>query len=123
MTGLEALLVAFPTIQAVFLQPVYLPPQEIRLVNVTAYSSSYEETDSTPLITASNKLVRDGFVAVNGYEFGTMVMLPELYPDKVFEIQDRKNRRYDEDWLDIWMNSKQDAKMFGIKRQIKMIVL
>lgn len=123
MTGLEALLVAFPTIQAVFLQPVYLPPQEVRLVNVTAYSSSEDETDSTPQVTASNKRVRDGFVAVNGYKFGTMVMLPELYPDKIFEIQDRKNGRYNEDWLDIWMHTKEDAQMFGIKRQIKMIIL
>ena len=123
MTGLETLFLLIPTIQSAFLQPINLPPQDTRLVTVTAYSSTVDQTDSTPWTTASNKRTQDGFVAINGYRFGTEVMFPDLYPDKVFEVQDRKNRRYSSEWVDIWMNSKRKAKDFGIKKKIKMIVL
>ena len=37
---------------------------------LTAYSSSVDETDDTPFITASGKHVRDGIVATNFLPFG-----------------------------------------------------
>src|SRR3990167_1248447 len=42
-----------------------------RYVTITAYSSTPEETDSTPFITASGTHVRDGVVAANFLPLGT----------------------------------------------------
>ena len=41
---------------------------------VTAYSSTPEETDDTPFVTASGTSVRDGVIATNFLEFGTKNM-------------------------------------------------
>ncbi len=79
---------------------------------VTAYTSSEDETDSTPHITASNQKTRDGIVANNCLSFGTKVKIN----GKIYEVQDRKNSRYDCRWIDIWMNSKEEAIEWGIKR-------
>jgi hypothetical protein len=71
-------------------------------VSVSAYSSSVDETDSTPFITAANTYVRDGIVASNlinpetgrRYAFGTAIKIPHLFGDKIFIIEDRMNSRY-----------------------------
>ncbi|MBI2036999.1 MAG: hypothetical protein HYT14_01400, partial [Candidatus Liptonbacteria bacterium] len=57
-----------------------------RTVTITAYSSTPEETDSTPFITASGTHVRDGVVAANFLPFGTAVKIPELYGDRLFVV-------------------------------------
>ena len=80
---------------------------------ITAYSSTPEETDDTPFITASGERVRDGIVAANFLPFGTEVRIPELFGDKVFVVKDRMHRRKT-NFVDIWMPSKQLAKEFGI---------
>jgi len=82
---------------------------------VTAYSSTPEETDDTPFITASGSTVRDGIVATNLLPFGTKVQIPEYFGDKVFVVEDRMHRRKTEN-IDIWMPTKQDALRFGITR-------
>ena len=87
---------------------------------ITAYSSSVDETDSTPFITASGSRTRDGVVATNILPFGTKVKIPELFGDKVFTVEDRMNRRYTER-LDIWFPSKYEAKKFG--KQLAQIVI
>jgi len=90
-------------------------------VLTTAYSSTFDQTDSTPFITASGTKVRDGVVACNFLKFGTRVRFPELYGDKVFVVEDRMARKNDHK-IDIWFASRDQAKQFGIK-QIKIEVL
>ncbi len=80
---------------------------------VTAYSSTPEETDDTPFITASGKSVRDGIVATNLLPFGTRIQIPKIFGDRVFVVEDRMHQRKT-NHLDIWMSSQENAKKFGI---------
>jgi 3D (Asp-Asp-Asp) domain-containing protein len=84
-------------------------------VDVTAYSSTPDQTDDTPFITASGAHVADGIVAANFLPLHTKVKIPELYGEKVFVVEDRMNRRYTYR-MDIWMESREDALKFGLKR-------
>ena len=86
---------------------------ETHEVWVTAYSSTPEETDDTPFVTASNTETRDGIVAANFLPFGTRIQIPEHFGDKVFTVEDRMHRRKT-NFVDIWMPTKNDAKQFGI---------
>ncbi len=86
---------------------------EVKEVWVTAYSSTPEETDDTPFITASGKTVRDGVVATNLLPFGTEVKIPEVFGDKVFVVEDRMHQRKT-NHLDVWMPTKTQANNFGI---------
>lgn len=85
------------------------------IVLVTAYSSTPDQTDDTPFITAKGTYVRDGIVAANFLPFGTKVRMPEIYGDKIFVVEDRMNRRY---WhvVDIWFPDRASALEFGVKR-------
>ncbi|MBU2540257.1 3D domain-containing protein [Patescibacteria group bacterium] len=80
---------------------------------ITAYSSTVGETDSTPFITASGSTVREGIVANNLLPFGTKIMVPQLYGDKIFVVEDRMNRKKGNYHLDIWFSSYSEAKKFG----------
>lgn len=80
---------------------------------ITAYSSTPEETDDTPFITAANTNVRDGIVATNMFPFGTKIKIPKLFGDKIFIVEDKMHRRK-KNFIDIWMPSKEQAKEFGI---------
>jgi 3D (Asp-Asp-Asp) domain-containing protein len=82
---------------------------------ITAYSSTPEETDDTPFITASGKIAKDGFAATNSLPFGTKIQIPEIFGDKIFVVEDRMHRRKN-NFLDIWMSTKEQALKFGIKR-------
>jgi len=82
---------------------------------ITAYSSTPDQTDDSPFITASNTHVRDGIVATNLLPFGTEVQIPELYGDKIFTVEDRMNRRYT-DRMDVWMTTREEALRFGKNR-------
>lgn len=88
--------------------------QEIKMV-ITGYSSTPEQTDSTPFITASEQYVEDGIAANNILPFGTKIKIPELYGDKIFEVQDRMHSRKASNRLDIWFPSYQEAVNFGVK--------
>jgi len=116
---MEELANNLPVIESTTLLPSAQPPVPIISheidVLLTAYSSSIDETDDTPFITASGKTVRDGIVANNLLMFGTKVRIPELYGDKIFEVQDRMNQRKSSYQFDIWMPSKQQALNFGTK--------
>jgi len=89
-------------------------------VVVTAYSSSWDETTGIPgvagTITASGKKVADGIVANNKLPFGTKIRIPSLYGNKIFIVEDRMNKRMGEHRFDIWMPSKQEAKIFGVQK-------
>ncbi len=97
----------------------YFKP-EIKTIHlyVTAYSSSPDETDDTPCIAASGydlcKHDRENVVACNFLPFGTKVKFPELDPNKTYTVVDRMHERFNSR-MDIWMTSKQKAKIFGKK--------
>ena len=82
---------------------------------VTAYSSTPDQTDSTPFITASGKHVEDGIIANNMLPFGTKIRMPELYGDKIFVVEDRMHKRKGLYQADIWFESRAQAKEFGAK--------
>lgn len=81
---------------------------------ITAYSSTPDQTDDTPFITASGSPVRDGVVAANFLPMGTKLRLPTMYGDKVFVVEDRMNTRYTYR-VDIWMRTREEAKQFGLR--------
>ena len=84
-------------------------------VRATGYSSTLDQTDSSPFITASGTRVRDGIVATNMLPFGTKIRIPEVYGDKIFIVEDRMNRRY---WMnvDIWFPTRNSALTFGSQK-------
>jgi len=94
------------------------PKASSQKVTVTAYSSTVDQTDSTPCITANGFNVcehnKENIIAANFLPFGARVRLPELYGDKVFTVQDRMNRRYSYR-VDLWMKTREKAKKFGVK--------
>jgi len=84
-------------------------------VLVSAYSSTPDQTDDTPFITASGKHVADGIIANNMLPFGTKVRIPKLYGDKIFTVEDRMNKKKSDNHIDIWMATRPSAINFGIK--------
>lgn len=90
-------------------------------VTVTAYSSTVDQCDSSPFITASGTHVRDGIIATNLLAFGTRVKFPSLYGDKIFVVEDRMNKRFG-NRADIWFETREQAKQFGIKK-LEMIIV
>lgn len=84
-------------------------------VLITAYSSTPDQTDDSPFITASGKYVKDGIIANNMLPFGTKVKIPSLYGDKIFTVQDRMNRKKGSYQIDIWMPTRDLALNFGVK--------
>ena len=93
-------------------------PQITRKINVviTAYSSTPEQTDDNPFVTAAGTWVREGIIANNMLPFGTKIRIPELYGDKVFVVEDRMHWRKGYYHVDIWFASYGEAKNFGAKR-------
>ncbi len=83
-------------------------------VMATAYSSTIEQTDDTPFITASGTTVKEGTVAANFLPFGTKIKVPELYGDKVFTVEDRMHARKGYQ-VDIWFPDTEEAVYFGAK--------
>ena len=111
---------SYPLLQGTTLLPLaehFAPKKVVKRIPVivTAYSSTVEQTDSTPFITAAGTRVREGIVAANFVSFGTEVRLPDLYGDKVFTVEDRMHRRkvYQ---VDIWFPTYEEALNFGAKR-------
>jgi len=97
--------------------PEFRVTREITVV-ITAYSSTPEQTDDTPFITASGKTTKDGIIANNYLPFGTKIKIPELYGEKVFIVEDRMSWRKGNYHFDVWFPSYQEAKNFGVKRAV-----
>ncbi len=89
--------------------------QETDLRIITAYSSTPDQTDSTPFITASGSYVEDGIVAANFLEFNTKIRFPELYGEKVFIVKDRMAKKNSHK-IDIWFPTREEANRFGVKK-------
>lgn len=98
-------------------------------VTVTAYSSTPDQTDATPFVTASGRRVRPGIVAVSrdlearGLTFGTRLVITDVggpgcgavaweLVGKTLEVDDRMHRRKRRQ-LDVWMPSRAKALRFG----------
>ena len=92
-------------------------PKVVKRIKVvaTAYSSTPQETDNEPFITAAGTWVRDGIVANNLLPIGTKIRIPELYGDKVFIVEDRMSSKKGYYHIDIWFPSYLEAKNFGAK--------
>lgn len=85
------------------------------VVIATAYSSTPDQTDDTPFITARGTLVRDGIIAANFLPFGTQIRIPDVFGNKVFVVEDRMNRRH-QYRIDVWFPERAMAREFGIKK-------
>lgn len=92
----------------------YETVKKVKMI-ITAYSSTPDQTDDTPFITASGKHVADGIIANNLLPFGTKVRIPQLYGDKIFIVEDRMHTRKGKYMADIWMPEYSEAKNFGVK--------
>ncbi len=91
---------------------LYFPHHNIIGVTATAYSSTPDQTDSSPFITASGSRVRHGIIAANFLPMGTTVRIG----DEIFTVEDRMNQRYNDQYhIDIWMTSREAAQRFGTK--------
>ena len=82
---------------------------------ITGYSSTEDQTDSTPFVTASNTTVRDGVVAANFLPIGTKIQIPKIFGNKVFVVEDRMHQRFN-DRIDIWFADRELAKQFGLRK-------
>jgi len=93
-------------------------PSRVITLPVTAYSSTVDQCDSTPCITANGynlcKHNTQNVIATNMLPFGTKVRFPDYDPDTIYTVQDRMNARYYYR-ADIWMKTRQEAKIFGIQ--------
>jgi 3D (Asp-Asp-Asp) domain-containing protein len=103
-------------------RPDRAPTLKTYSISVTGYNSEEGQTDSTPFTTADGSTVGDGIIAANFLPFNTKVRFPDLFGDRVFEVHDRMNPRYNLR-ADIWMASKPDALKFGLKRNVKIEVI
>lgn len=91
-------------------------PKKINAV-ITAYTSTPDQTDGNPFITASGKMVDEHTIAGNGLPFGTVIKIPSLFGEKRFIVTDRMNSRYNFGRFDVWLKSSQkEALKFGVKR-------
>lgn len=86
-------------------------PHEFLLAEVSAYTSSVDETDETPNINASGTKPGPGSIACpTRYEFGTLVFIN----GNEYRCDDRMNPRYDTGrHFDIWIESKDEAFAWG----------
>ena len=106
-----------PEAQAVS-PPVITVMRSYQRVPITAYSSTADQTDSTPCITANGfdlcEHNQENVVAANFLKFGTKVRIPELFGEQIFTVQDRMNARYTYR-LDVWMQTRAAAKQHGLR--------
>lgn len=86
--------------------------KEWKTAEFSAYTASSDETDASPLVMASGKMVYIGAVACpRSVELGTRIEVRGL---GVYTCEDRMNERY-QNHFDIFMVTKGDARNFGRK--------
>lgn len=118
LIGAILLVQVYPAPALAFVNHLQAPARfesgEFIAVTASAYSSTVEQTDASPFITASGSRVRYGIVAANFLPMHTKIRIGS----DVFEVKDRMNKRYnDVRIIDIWMPSQEAALAFG-KRTI-----
>lgn len=78
----------------------------------TAYSSTVDQTDSSPFVTASGRRVGRGVVAANFLPFGTQVRIGQ----QIYTVWDRMNSRYDGKYIvDVWQPTRGAAVRYGAR--------
>ena len=90
-------------------------------VTMTAYSSTPDQTDGNPFITASGSHVHWGTVAANFLPFGTKIRIPDYFGNQVFTVEDRTARKYNQR-VDVWFPTRGEAIQFG-KRTLRIEIL
>lgn len=86
-------------------------PQK-RWVIITGYSSTKDQCDEDPWITASGSPVQEGIVAANFLPFETKIKIPEIYGEEIFVVKDRMHPRASYQ-VDIWFPTRWQALNFG----------
>ena len=90
-------------------EPVRVEIELIGWREVTGYSSTIDQCDDTPFITASGETVRKGIIACPRYiPFGTKVLID----GKVYTCGDRMHPDYVHRF-DIWFPDRESAIEFG----------
>ena len=120
-----------PTPPAEFIEPDYsglktvkvtaeIPHELSFFAEVSAYTSSVDETDSTPNINAMGTKPGLGSIACpTRYAFGTKIIIGT----DEFSCDDRMNPRHaGGDYFDIWIATKAEAMQWG-RRTVKVTVL
>jgi 3D (Asp-Asp-Asp) domain-containing protein len=94
-------------------------------VPISAYSSTVDQTDASPCITANGFNVcennEENVIAANFLPFGTKVQIPDHFGDRIFIVQDRMNARYTLK-VDIWMKSRDAALQWGVRTATIVVV-
>ncbi len=93
--------------------PADVEPARIEIVaEITAYTSSPEETDDTPTLNASGTTPGPGSLACpRHYALGTQFVIE----GKRYTCDDRMNKRH-ADRFDIWMDDREAAIEWGVKK-------
>ena len=93
----------------------------IAFVFITAYNPVAAQTDSTPLITAFNKPVKECTMAISrdlerqGFKEGRCAYIPSVkHCGGLFVVADRMHRRKRE-WVDVLLFDEGAAVEFGIR--------
>lgn len=93
--------------------PLYSPQSSYTVVyaEISAYTSSVDETDDTPFLTASGAVTGHGTLACpRKYPFGTKVEIA----GKLYTCEDRMAQKYrDREVFDMWTESKSIAYQWG----------
>jgi len=86
---------------------------QVAYMRISAFSSTPDQTDNTPFVTANGTLVHDGVVASNAFPFGTKIQIPALFGNKIFTVEDRMAKKF-KNSIDIWMTTRSKALYFGV---------
>lgn len=90
---------------------IFFPGVAVRAL-ATAYSSTADQADSNPFITASGTRVHPGTLAANFLPFGTTVRIG----NQLYTVEDRLNARYDNTLIvDVWQPTRAAALQFGAR--------
>lgn len=92
-------------------------------VLATAYSSTPDQTDDTPCVTANGYDLCSAYetqgegntIAANFLFFNQQVKLPDIFGGKILVVRDRMNQRYGRGRIDVWLPTREEAKQFGVK--------
>ncbi len=76
---------------------------------LTVYDADPNQTDETPWIGASGRLMIPGDAASNGLRKGTRFRIPEIFGEKIFTVEDAMAGRHGPDDLDLWAYHINDA--------------
>ena len=118
------ILLLFISVEA-YCEPLFVEDLYIFVpVTVTAYTACERECDSTPSITASNKQIYLGVIALSrdiekdfNIVFGDVVHLQGLGH---FVFEDRMNKRW-KNRVDIYFEDRKEAQAFGVQKS-KMLI-